>query len=53
MVTALAVCQAGDEIVSLLDIYGGTIKLFDNVLTRCGIKTRFVPSPRCRGWIDI
>jgi len=43
MVTVLAVCRAGDEIVSMLDIYGGTIKLFNNVLTRCGIKTRFVP----------
>ncbi|HWR34744.1 MAG TPA: aminotransferase class I/II-fold pyridoxal phosphate-dependent enzyme [Clostridia bacterium] len=43
MVMALGVCQAGDEIVSMLDIYGGTIKLFDNVLTRCGMKTVFVP----------
>lgn len=40
---ALAVCQAGDEIVSMLDIYGGTIKQFRDVLGRCGIKTRFVP----------
>jgi cystathionine beta-lyase/cystathionine gamma-synthase len=42
-IAALAACQAGDEIVSMLDIYGGTLKLFDNVLTRCGIKTRFIP----------
>jgi cystathionine beta-lyase/cystathionine gamma-synthase len=41
--TALAVCQSGDEIVSMLDIYGGTLKLFRDVLSRCGIKTRFVP----------
>ncbi len=39
----LAVCQAGDEVVSMLDIYGGTLKLFQNVLPRLGIKTRFVP----------
>lgn len=45
MVAALGVCRAGDEIVSMLDIYGGTIKLFDNVLSRCGMKTRFVPYP--------
>src|SRR5271157_5304409 len=32
LVAALAVCQAGDEIVSMLDIYGGTVKQFDNVL---------------------
>jgi len=42
-VAALAACQAGDEIVSMLDIYGGTLKLFDNVLIHCGIKTRFIP----------
>jgi methionine-gamma-lyase len=41
--TALAVCKAGDEIVSMLDIYGGTLKLFRDLLSRCGIKTRFVP----------
>jgi cystathionine beta-lyase/cystathionine gamma-synthase len=40
---ALAVCQAGDEIVAPLDIYGGTLKLMETVLARCGIKTRFVP----------
>jgi cystathionine beta-lyase/cystathionine gamma-synthase len=39
----LAVCQAGDEIVSMLDVYGGTLKLFRDLLSRCGITTRFVP----------
>jgi len=39
----LAACQAGDEIVSMLDVYGGTVKLFEQVLPRCGIKVRFVP----------
>ncbi len=39
----LATCQAGDEVVSMLDLYGGTLKLFQNVLPRWGIKTRFVP----------
>ncbi|HYE25044.1 MAG TPA: aminotransferase class I/II-fold pyridoxal phosphate-dependent enzyme [Clostridia bacterium] len=43
MATALTVCKSGDEIVSMLDIYGGTTKLFANVLPRCGIKTTFVP----------
>ncbi len=42
-VAALVTCQAGDEIVSMLDIYGGTVKLFEQVLARCGIKTRFIP----------
>ena len=43
MIAALATCQAGDEIVSMLDIYGGTVKLFEQVLPRCGIKTSFIP----------
>ena len=43
MIAALAACQAGDEIVSMLDIYGGTVKLFEDVLGRCGVKTRFIP----------
>ena len=43
LIAALATCQAGDEIVSMLDIYGGTVKLFENVLWRCGIKAHFIP----------
>ncbi len=43
LVAALITCQAGDEIVSMLDIYGGTLKLFEQVLPRCGITTRFIP----------
>jgi cystathionine beta-lyase/cystathionine gamma-synthase len=43
LIAALAACRAGDEIVSMLDIYGGTVKLFEDVLARCGITTRFIP----------
>ncbi len=43
LIAVLAACQAGDEIVSMLDVYGGTVKLFEQVLPRLGIKTRFVP----------
>ena len=43
LIAALAACKAGDEIVSMLDIYGGTVKLFETVLSRCGIKAIFVP----------
>jgi cystathionine beta-lyase/cystathionine gamma-synthase len=43
LVAVLAACQAGDEIVSMLDVYGGTVKLFEQVLPRCGIKTRLMP----------
>ncbi len=43
MTTALTVCRAGDEIVSMLDIYGGTLKLFESLLGRFGVRTRLVP----------
>ena len=42
-IAALLTCRAGDEIASMLDIYGGTVKLFEQVLLPCGIKTRFIP----------
>jgi cystathionine beta-lyase/cystathionine gamma-synthase len=39
----LALCRAGDELVSMLDVYGGTLKLFEEVLPKLGIRTRLVP----------
>lgn len=39
----LAVCVTGDEIVSMLDLYGGTLKLFEDGLRRFGIRSKFVP----------
>ena len=42
-IAALLTCRTGDEIVSMLDVYGGTLKLFEQVLLPCGIRTRFVP----------
>jgi cystathionine beta-lyase/cystathionine gamma-synthase len=42
LAAVLATCSAGDEIVSMLDVYGGTVKLFEDVLGRLGVKTRFV-----------
>jgi len=41
--TILSTCKAGDEILSMLDLYGGTLHLFQNTLPRFGITTRFVP----------
>src|SRR5580704_11057038 len=35
----LAALKAGDEIVSMLDIYGGTLRLFEEVLPQFGITT--------------
>jgi cystathionine beta-lyase/cystathionine gamma-synthase len=38
----LAVCRSGDEVLSMLDIYGGSLKLFDDALKRMGISSRTV-----------
>lgn len=43
LATVLSTCKAGDEILSMLDLYGGTLHLFQNTLPRFGIQTRFVP----------
>jgi cystathionine beta-lyase/cystathionine gamma-synthase len=43
MAIFVALCQSGDEIVSMLDLYGGTTKLFQAILPRFGIRTRLVP----------
>jgi cystathionine beta-lyase/cystathionine gamma-synthase len=43
LAAVLATCKAGDQIISMLDVYGGTIKLFDSVLAPLGIETVWVP----------
>ncbi len=45
MCAVLAACKAGDEIVSMLDVYGGTLALFERVFAKFGVETRFVPYP--------
>jgi len=44
-IVLLTLLHAGDEVVSMLDVYGGTIKLFEQVLARFAVKTTFVPFP--------
>lgn len=36
------ICQAGDEMVSANDLYGGTYTMFDAIHPQLGIKTHFV-----------
>lgn len=36
------ICQAGDEIVSAQNLYGGTFTMFNNILPQFGIKANFV-----------
>jgi O-acetylhomoserine (thiol)-lyase len=40
----LNIAQAGDDIVSADNLYGGTYNLFSHTLPRLGIKTKFVDS---------
>jgi O-acetylhomoserine (thiol)-lyase len=40
----LNIARAGDEIVSLDNLYGGTYNLFHHTLPRLGVQVRFVPS---------
>ncbi|MGA2762676.1 MAG: PLP-dependent aspartate aminotransferase family protein [Spirochaetia bacterium] len=40
--TILAHCQAGDHIICLGDVYGGTFELFQSNLPRLGISTTFL-----------
>ena len=36
------ICQAGDEIVSATNLYGGTYTMFNNILPQFGVTVRFV-----------
>jgi len=38
----MALVKAGDEIIAAAGIFGGTVSLFENTLTRFGVKTTFV-----------
>jgi O-acetylhomoserine (thiol)-lyase len=42
--TIINICQAGDEIVSASNLYGGTYTMFDCILPQFGIHTHFVDS---------
>jgi O-acetylhomoserine (thiol)-lyase len=43
-ISLLNIAQAGDEIVSADNLYGGTYNLFHYTFARLGIKVKFVPS---------
>lgn len=54
MSAILAVCMSllkgGDHIVSAASIFGTTVNLFNNVLTRFGVQTTFVPLTDYAAW---
>jgi len=50
--TILTLAEAGDEIVSSAELYGGTVSLFTNTLPKMGITTRFVQPHSMDEWED-
>lgn len=40
--TLVALCESGDEVIASESIYGGTVKILTKVLSRYGVRTRFV-----------
>jgi len=48
--TLLTLAQAGDEIVSSTDLYGGTVSLFTNTFPKLGIAVKFVSADDFDGW---
>ena len=43
LATVFRMSSSGDEIVSMLDLYGGTTHLLQDTLSKYGVTTRFVP----------
>ena len=41
--SVINICQAGDEIVSANNLYGGTYTMFDVIHPQLGVKTNFAP----------
>src|SRR5512136_2792911 len=48
--TIVTIAEAGDEIVSASNLYGGTYTLFDAILPKLGITTRFVKHDDPKGF---
>jgi len=50
LATCLACLQSGDHIVAAHDLFGSTVSLFANVLSKFGIETTFVPVTDQEAW---
>lgn len=42
LISILAICEEGDELVAMNNLYGGTYTLLSSTLNKFGIKTKFV-----------
>jgi O-succinylhomoserine sulfhydrylase len=50
MAVCLAHLKAGDHIVASSGLFGATVQLFNNILSRTGIATTFVPQTDAAAW---
>jgi O-succinylhomoserine sulfhydrylase len=50
LATAMALLKAGDRIVSSSSIFGATVQLFSNILSRFGVETTYVDGTDAAAW---
>jgi O-succinylhomoserine sulfhydrylase len=50
LATCMGLLRAGDHIVSSSSIFGATVQLFDNILSRFGVETTFVAGGDPAAW---
>lgn len=50
LATCMALLSSGDHIVSANGVFGGSISLFNNILSRFGISTTYVPPTDLAAW---
>ncbi len=50
LATCLAMLKSGDHVVAARGIFGTTVMLFQNILTRFGVETTFVAPTDYAGW---
>ncbi len=50
LTTCMSLLSAGDEVVCSYDVFGTTVSLFNNILSRFGITTRFVRLTDLDAW---
>ena len=48
--SVMAICKAGDEIVSGNSLFMSTFQLFSNILGKLGVKAKFVESSDLHAW---
>ena len=50
LATAMALLKSGDHIVSSSGVFGATVQLFSNVLSKFGVETSYVDAPEPGAW---